>query len=1118
MAKTNSPRHIFDNPEQYLDLLTLPNDRDFEGQLFDRKEVPRAAANGAVRDNDLKAFKNDHIVPVLSGFANQNHDGGLLVLGISTTGQVVGINHLNENQINSLAQITYIVNHKIDFKIHEVVIEGSTLQIGLFFSGYVDRAICETSGSPKRAWRRSGLQNLELTDIEIETMKRDKVIVSFERTNCSRYNAGDVDTDVYKEYSSTHLDNATYKWSTTDLLKHLGAILKMPNDELWFTNAGALFFGVNPEKDIPQAFIRLLRFDVPYSEHKNRPGATYDKKFSGSITKQIRDFRTFISESAFFEVYQRRNPTGGFIEEPEYPTIAVDEAVVNAVAHRDYAIGKPIFCIKYTDAFVVVSPGGIIQSVNVPEHFSLDNTHLEHHSRNPQLMNWLRDMRDANGRAFVQALQEGTRRMRDEMAKLGLSAPEYTTTPLETRVVLYNNSATRKETSFAENPDSPEFTNLYPFKGVILEPDHDKKDHQKREIILALKNKMSASGWFVDRHSFGLIIGHRRGMALPSRPAVSQIVQLFPAYIFQIKEYRDQLFLLVDYTVEVQTVLPLQRVLNYISKERVIDMRCICQFQGWSHGKLVAIENDYCKVFIFDTKTEEILPITKVIPKLPQEAIKQVFAALGVQYDLPKEIKKATFATDKNASRLRADVTRNVVIDIFENIFPLKTGSSAITISTEPLRMSPRGDGSNLIRVDGLKEPQVEFSKHKASSDVREGITQYGSYDNSPKNIEIIPLCASNFQSNMQALIDRLRAGKFKYKGSERTFGVKLTYNTVINADPNNLQKEIDRLLEQHPEWKGDKTLSRIFLVHCPEAGHSIDDEASPYYVVKRMLLEAGIPCQMVDTPTLLNPDFKDLNLALNIVAKCGQTPWVLPESIPDCDFFIGLSYTQNYRKGSHRVMAFANVFNEYGRWEFYSGGSEVFAFEDRVKHYEALVKATLSKLKLSEEPTICFHYSAKFSREDKAAILKAARSIRLNGTYVFVWINSHHHVRLYDDRPETSGSLTRGRYVITRGNQILLSTTGDNPYRRALGTPKPLELNIFIEAKNNTAKTPDLRVLASQVLSLTKLNWASTDSHCAEPITTKYAGDIAYLTGAFMRQGGDFKLHPALERTPWFL
>src|SRR3954453_16509600 len=85
------------------------------------------------------------------------------------------------------------------------------------------------------------------------------------------------------------------------------------------------------------------------------------------------------------------------------------------------------------------------------------------------------------------------------------------------------------------------------------------------------------------------------------------------------------------------------------------------------------------------------------------------------------------------------------------------------------------------------------------------------------------------------------------------------------------------------------------------------------------------VPCQMVDTPTLANPDYKDLNLALNIVAKCGVAPWVLPESSPDADFFVGLSYTQSGRGRGERLMGFANVFNEYGRWEFYSGGTQAF-------------------------------------------------------------------------------------------------------------------------------------------------------------------------------------------------
>jgi hypothetical protein len=127
--------------------------------------------------------------------------------------------------------------------------------------------------------------------------------------------------------------------------------------------------------------------------------------------------------------------------------------------------------------------------------------------------------------------------------------------------------------------------------------------------------------------------------------------------------------------------------------------------------------------------------------------------------------------------------------------------------------------------------------------------------------------------------------------------------------------------------------------------------------------------------------------------------------------------------------------------------------------------------------------------------------------------------VRLYDDRPESDGSLARGTYVVTGGNQLYLSTTGYNPYRKMLGTPQPLEVTVWTEQPQGQARTPaDLHALARQLLSLTKLNWASSDALTGEPITTKYAGDIAYLTAAFMRQGTSFTLHPALERTPWFL
>ncbi len=396
----------------------------------------------------------------------------------------------------------------------------------------------------------------------------------------------------------------------------------------------------------------------------------------------------------------------------------------------------------------------------------------------------------------------------------------------------------------------------------------------------------------------------------------------------------------------------------------------------------------------------------------------------------------------------------------------------------------------------------------------------YGAYDTTEHELEIIPICTKQMADNMKKLIQRLQFGKYKYRGAERTFSTRFSYASIIEiGSVEDAEVEIRRLLSEHPDWEGDKSLRRIFLVHSPSQDYARDDHTSPYFRVKRFLFEKGVPCQMVDTPTLLNPDWKDLNLALNIVAKCGVKPWTLPDSIPDADFFIGLSYTQS--SDGQRIMGFANVFNRYGKWEFYSGNPSYFDYEQRATHLAQLVKNTLLNLKdqLSPRLKVSFHYSAKLSRSDLDSILKEARKIIPEGTFTSVWVNSHHNVRFYDNRPETDGSMRRGSYVEVSTNKIYLSTTGYNALHPVLGTPKPLEISKWVEKPDGLPEeTPDLRVLAVQILNLTKLNWASTNSFCGEPITLKYARNIAYLTAAFLRQSGSFKLHKALEKTPWFI
>lgn len=208
-----------------------------------------------------------------------------------------------------------------------------------------------------------------------------------------------------------------------------------------------------------------------------------------------------------------------------------------------------------------------------------------------------------------------------------------------------------------------------------------------------------------------------------------------------------------------------------------------------------------------------------------------------------------------------------------------------------------------------MSEPVVEFQHQKETANIRGGITQFGAWDNKTHDIELIPLCTSQTREQMAALIQRLKVGKFKFKCAERTFSTKFSYSSIVTAPtPEELVGECDRILSEHPGWAGNKALARLFLVQTPESGYSLDNENSPYYKLKRRLLEEGVPSQMVNTPKLLNPDYKDLNLALNITAKRGVVPWVLPGAIPDADFFVGLSYTQNYERGTTRTMGYGPV------------------------------------------------------------------------------------------------------------------------------------------------------------------------------------------------------------------
>jgi len=110
----------------------------------------------------------------------------------------------------------------------------------------------------------------------------------------------------------------------------------------------------------------------------------------------------------------------------ESPPRAVREAIVNAVAHRDYGVhGDGIRISIFSDRMEFYSPG------RLPGHVTVENIADERFSRNAVLVQVLSDM------GFIERLGYGIDRMIRWMAEAGLPLPQFRETANGFLVTLY---------------------------------------------------------------------------------------------------------------------------------------------------------------------------------------------------------------------------------------------------------------------------------------------------------------------------------------------------------------------------------------------------------------------------------------------------------------------------------------------------------------------------------------------------------------------------------------------------------------------------------------------------------------------------------------------------------
>lgn len=361
-----------------------------ENQYFDRKSA---------RKDDKEIAKH------ISAFANSA--GGKLVIGIEDDGEVTGFKRDGARDIENFerAALTTCTPTPIVRKdrIHVVNSSGEDdLILVLDIEASTSHSVARSSDD--EVFLRQNDRSVRLKREQVLALEYDKGQRVFEDEVIEDSSLDDVDHEVldrYKEILGTDAPDEQV----------LRSRRFMRDGRL--TVAGALLFAQDPSVMMPQARVRVLRYDGVKMETGERLNITKERFFCGPLPKVIQGAYELISST--LREFQFLGPDGKFQTVPEYPEFAWFEGLVNAVTHRDYSFrGDYIRVSMFDDRLEIVSPGAL------PNIVTLDNMRTTRYSRNPRIARTLVEF------GWVRELNEGVKRIYTEMQNSLLNDPVYT--------------------------------------------------------------------------------------------------------------------------------------------------------------------------------------------------------------------------------------------------------------------------------------------------------------------------------------------------------------------------------------------------------------------------------------------------------------------------------------------------------------------------------------------------------------------------------------------------------------------------------------------------------------------------------------------------------------------
>lgn len=281
---------------------------------------------------------------------------------------------------------------------------------------------------------RVGTQDKRVLGDELLRLAETKTQVSFEE-NLLQGGIEAVDLGVLNQYYEARkkVSSVGPKLNPEDLLLKIG--LAHRDHAIFRIKAGAfILFGKEGESLFLQRDFTFVRYE--------REGGMYSYREDLSlpltrlIDRLLELLRPHIRETIGVSGVHRQ-------ERFFYPEEAIREALLNAIAHRDYRLsGLKNECRLYPDRLEIISAGSL------PGIITLENIDKRHYSRNPKIMHALVIL------GFVEELGQGISLMKSALKKNDNPPPEFSTSPDQFKVVFRKPRQVRSENDIRQILDN----------------------------------------------------------------------------------------------------------------------------------------------------------------------------------------------------------------------------------------------------------------------------------------------------------------------------------------------------------------------------------------------------------------------------------------------------------------------------------------------------------------------------------------------------------------------------------------------------------------------------------------------------------------------------------------